>query len=316
MSRFSILRKITTIISPDHFRRITKFISHYFGGLFLKIDKHHLFLAAAGIAYSLILSMIPMMLILFAILGNVIDVQSIETQVTNLIDTVIPYPQYAEYAKTFIMKRIPEVVQYKTLVGYFGAFGLLFTSTWLFSSMRTILNNIFGVAVEKSAWIGLLRDFGMVILLIVFILLLTVVFPMTNFLLNAADKVEFLQFLRISELLETILSISSLIILFFMFFLFYKLIPYDKLGKRVPLVGALWATILWEVAKTLFGYYVSNFLSINKMYGAFILVIVLLFWIFYSSILFLIGAEIAQLYRERKLERERLRDLVNSATFK
>jgi uncharacterized BrkB/YihY/UPF0761 family membrane protein len=61
----------------------------------------------------------------------------------------------------------------------------------------------------------------------------------------------------------------------------------------------LWATILWEVARLVFGYYVQTFLQSNKFYEAFLLILVLLFWLFYASILFIIGAEIAQLYRER-----------------
>jgi membrane protein len=60
---------------------------------------------------------------------------------------------------------------------------------------------------------------------------------------------------------------------------------------------------LWEVARSIFGYYVTNFLVLNKVYGAFVLIIVVMFWIFYSSILFIIGAEIGQLFRERRMLR-------------
>ena len=75
------------------------------------------------------------------------------------------------------------------------------------------------------------------------------------------------------------------------------------MGKTVPLVSAFWATVLWELARKVFGYYVSNFLSVNKIYGAFILIAVILFWLFYSSCLFIVGAEIGQLYRERRKNR-------------
>ena len=60
-----------------------------------------------------------------------------------------------------------------------------------------------------------------------------------------------------------------------------------------------------EIARWVFGYYVSNFLSTNKIYGAFILFAVILFWLFYASCLFIVGAEIGQLYRERRDEREK-----------
>ncbi len=297
--RFKLFRFIARFISLSTFRRILEFLKHYIGGLLHRIDEHHLFLSGGGIAFSLLLSVIPFVLLVFSILGNIIDVATLENQITRLIDTVIPYPEYASYSKRVILSRLPEVVEYKTLAGYLGVFGLLFTSTWLFSGMRTILNRIFGVSVEKSAWIGILRDFGMVLLLVIFIALSTFILPTLNFLVTAADEIDFFKAFKISNFLDTILSIASIVIIFFLFFAFYYLIPYEKLGKRVPVVAAFWATLLWEIAKRIFGYYVSDFLTINKIYGAFILIAVILFWIFYSSCLFVLGAEIGQLFRER-----------------
>ena len=304
MLKFKFFRWITNYLSVRTLKKIFQFLDHYFKGMFHRMDKHHVFLSAAAIAFSLVLSMIPMVLMMFAVLGNIIDPLNVEAQVNKLIDTLLPYPQFADYTKQFIISRIPEVIEFKTLAGFLGAFGLLFTSTWLFSTMRTVLNKTYGVSEEKSAWIGLLRDFGMVLLLIVFILLATFILPITNIILNAADEIEVLKVFQISGLADTLFSIISTFIIFLLFLVFYYLIPYEKLGKKVPIVSAFWATVLWEVARSIFGYYVRNFLVLNKVYGAFVLVIVVMFWIFYSSILFIIGAEIGQLYRERKMLRE------------
>jgi membrane protein len=177
MSRFKLLKIISKYISAYRYRKFVDFLKHYIGKLLHRIDEHHLFLSGGGIAFSLLLSLIPFFLLVFAILGNILSQGLIESQIIKVIDTIIPYPEYATYTKKVILSRIPEVIEYKTLAGYLGAFGLLFTSTWLFSSMRTSLNKIFGVSEEKSAFIGLLRDFGMVLLLIVFVLLSTIVFP-------------------------------------------------------------------------------------------------------------------------------------------
>ena len=303
MSRFKFFRLISRFIPLKTFRAVLEFVKDYFVGLFQRLDDHHIFLSAGGIAYSVLISMIPMVLLIFSFLGNIIDVTSVEVQVNKLIDTIIPYPESATYLKRFILSRIPEVIQYKTIAGYFGAFGLLFTSTWLFSSMRTTLNRIFGVSEEKNALIGLLRDFGMVVLLIVLVFSGTFILPILNILIDSADKIEPLRFLKMSELSDFILGIVTVLIIFVMFFVFYYLIPYEKLGKRVPVISAFWATLLWEVARNIFGYYISNFLIINKVYGAFILIAVVLFWIFYSCTIFIISAEIGQIYRERLIIR-------------
>ena len=142
--------------------------------------------------------MIPILLLIISVFGNVVDIASIEQQVTTFIDAVIPHKASAAYMKNFIMSRIPEVIQFKTIAGYLGALGLFFTATWLFSSLRTVLNRVFGVTDHKSAWIGLLRDFGMVLLLILFILLSTLVLPTINILVEYADKLEILRVFRLS----------------------------------------------------------------------------------------------------------------------
>lgn len=304
MSKFKLLRLIRRFIPLSTCKNTVGFFKHYFGGLFSRLDGHHVFLSGGGIAYSLLLSLIPILLLIISIFGNVVDITSIEQQVNTFIDAVIPYKAPATYMKNFILSRIPEVIQFKTAAGYLGAFGLFFTATWLFSSLRTVLNRVFGVTDHKSAWIGLLRDFGMVLLLILFILLSTLILPIINILVDSADQLEILKMFRLSDLLELLLSFGSIVVIFWLFFGFYYLIPYEKMGKRVPLVSAFWATLLWEFARFIFGYYVRNFLMSNKIYGAFILIVVIVFWIFYSSIVFVIGAEIGQLYRERKLLRE------------
>lgn len=202
------------------------------------------------------------------------------------------------------MSRVPEVIQYKTIAGYVGAFGLLFISSGLFSSLRTILNSIYHFTEDKHLLIGKLRDFGMVLLLVVFLLLSIVVFPAMNILTELALESEILQMFKLTPLVQLILYIGSPLIILSMFYIFYKLIPYAKLGKRIPLVSAITATFFWEIARQLFGYYITHFATLNRIYGTYALLVIVAFWIYYSSILFIIGAEIGQLYRERRSEKD------------
>ena len=89
-----------------------------------------------------------------------------------------------------------------------------------------------------------------------------------------------------------------------MFFILYNLIPNKRLGFKTPAVGAFWATLLWVIAKEIFGYYITHLASLKKIYGTYMLFAVITFWLYYSSIVFLIGAQIAQLYRMRKSQGE------------
>ncbi len=298
--QFKVLRKIGKLCSIERFRKIVSFINHYVGGTFRRLDKNHIFLSAAGIAYSIILSVVPLVLIIFSVLGSMIDVVTIEEQVDTAINGLIPYADAASYMKHFILTRIPEVVKYKSLAGGIGLLGLFFTSTWLFSSMRTILNKIYKVEENKGALIGLLRDFGMILLVLVFVLLSTYLLPTLNFFVSLTDKIEILKPFALGSVIHALVPYVSILLMFLMFYMFYTFIPYVRMHFKVPIASALWATILWEAVRLLFVYYVSNFLVLNKLYGTFLFFAVIMFWIFYASMIFLVGAEIGQLYRERR----------------
>ncbi|MEW6508012.1 MAG: YihY/virulence factor BrkB family protein [Bacteroidota bacterium] len=299
MLKFRIFKQIGSIIPLSVFRKIIEFFKHYFIGLFKRIDENNLFFAGAGIAYSLFLGMIPLILLVFSLLSNIFDVKALQNQIFQIIDTVIPYPVYASYMKKVIETRLPEFVGYSTIAGYTGAIGLLITSTWIFSSMRTILNNIFQTKIQKNPFVGLLRDLGMVILLVIFITFSTFVFPIANLILEVAKTSTVMSSFNISALWNSVVWISSLLIMLVLFFTMYYLIPYEKLPKRVALMSSFWTTLLWEAARNIFGYYIQYFFSSNALYGAFALIVVILLWVFYSSCIFVIGAEIGQLYRER-----------------
>jgi membrane protein len=67
--------------------------------------------------------------------------------------------------------------------------------------------------------------------------------------------------------------------------------------------GAILATVLWIVASVAFSLYVSNFGSYNETYGAIAGVAVLMLWLYLTSYLVLLGAEI-----NAEAERQTLKD--------
>ena len=151
--------------------------------------------------------------------------------------------------------------------------------------------------------IGKLRDFGMILLLAFGFLVATIILPFWEALIDAIPTIANIPFLK-ADIMRNVLSLlSSPILLFLLFFVFYNFIPYDRMNKKVVAVSALWATMLWSFAETLFGYFLVNFASFKRIYGAYVFVIVVVFWIYYSSIVFILGAHIGQLYKLRKIEK-------------
>ncbi len=90
----------------------------------------------------------------------------------------------------------------------------------------------------------------------------------------------------------------------FMFALLYWAAPNVKQpGFRWVSPGGILAVLLWIVASLAFAFYVANFASYNKTYGALGGVIIFLVWLWISNIAVLLGAEFnAELERGRRLE--------------
>ncbi len=294
-------RKIRTVLRhKPSYKKFKEYFDHYGKGLMSRIDEHHVFLLAGGLAFSLFVCIIPFFLIMFAILGNILDSQNMQYQVNTAIDTIIPYYKYSEFVKKIIFTRINEVIEYKNIAGIVGGFGLLFAASGLFSSMRTILNRVFGIETSVHFIIGKLRDFALVIMVILFFFITTVLTPVLDLIRQSVQHWEALSFLNIGIFEHFMFSLVSLLIIFIVFVVLYITVPVRKLGKKATLFSAMWAAILWEAAKQGFGFYLHHFTTFGRIYGTYALVVVVAFWIYYSSIVFIIGAEIGRLYSEKK----------------
>jgi len=275
-------------------------LRYYLTGLYYRIDEDHVFLSAAGLAFSLFVCIVPFVLIVFSALGMVLQASSVEQEIASYVDKFIPYEQYAAFVKGIIFSRLDEFRIYKNIAGYIGVFGLLFAASSLFSSMRTILNRVYRVGVDKPAVIAKLRDLGMILLVLLFFLVSTMSLPLLEIMKDAAYKIRLLEFFRLTSVQNISFRVVSVSIVFIVFYTLYYLIPYDKLSKKATALSAVFSTVLWELAKQAFGYYITNFASLKRVYGTYVLIVVVAFWIYYSSIIFILGAVVGQLYRERR----------------
>lgn len=301
---YSFFRKIRFYLHlKPTYHRIKEFVKHYFGGLITRIDEHHVFLLSGGLAFSLFVCIIPFVLIIFWILGNFLSSGDVQIQLNGFIDTIIPYQNYADFIKSIISKRITEVVQFKNVAGFIGIIGLFFAASGFSSSIRTILNKVFCPNTDVNIVIGKLRDFALVLIAVLIFLIATLIFPFLEILRSAPKDIVFLQFFQLGIFQKIIATIISFTVIFVLYSTMYRFIPIRKLNRKSILVGAFWSTVMWEAAKQVFGYYIYHFGSIGRIYGTYAFLVVVAFWIYYSSVVFIIGAEIAKLHYDRVFSR-------------
>jgi membrane protein len=279
--------------------KIKAFSHHYFGGLYDRLDRHHVFLLGGGLAFSLFVCIIPFTLIIFWLLGKFLDSAEVELQINTLINTVIPYEAYADFVKDIIFQRVKEVIEFRNLAGFIGIVGLFFAASGFASSLRTVLNKVFGTDLDMNIFLGKLRDFVVILIVVLSFLITTLSLPLLDFFRSLATSTPYLQYFNRAIFANIISAGVSFIIMYFIFSLLYKFMPIVKIRKRSVLIGAMWAALMWVGAKQLFGIYLSSFHTFSRIYGAYALGVVVAFWIYYTAIVFIIGAEIGKLFDER-----------------
>src|SRR5690606_9491717 len=163
-----------------------------------------------------------------------------------------------------------------------------------------ILNKVFGLETDIHFLLGKLKDCALVIMVILIFFVTTIFMPMLDVLRQAAYQFKSLAIFQSGIFEHFIFSALSFLLILLLFLILYFTVPVKKLPKKATIVSAVWAALLWEAAKQLFGYYIYNFGTLGRIYGTYALIVVVAFWIYYSSIVFIIGAEIGKLYSERK----------------
>jgi membrane protein len=89
-----------------------------------------------------------------------------------------------------------------------------------------------------------------------------------------------------------------------MFLLIYKIIPNNRIHMKSAALTALFTGLLWEMAKHLFSWYIVHLAEYSIFYGSLSTLVIFVLWVFYSSIILVLGAEIVFFLEEDLLPDE------------
>jgi membrane protein len=255
----------------------------------VKFDGDHGFLLSAGITFNILLCLIPLTLLMLSVIGYLFTREAVLEQIRNFI------LQAAPSLDPEVMGVISDLVKDRRIIGIVGIGGLVWISTWVFGSLRSALNIIMGFEKGRSFLHGLAIDICMVVMVI--ILLLTSM-SLTSFVTYIEGYG--LPF-HIGPILQWLMKyLLPLLFTYWMFFLIYKIIPDRRISFRTALFTALFTSVLWETAKHFFGWYILHLSRFPVLYGSLSALVVFLFWLYYSSIILLLGGEVAHLSQKEK----------------
>ena len=170
----------------------------------------------------------------------------------------------------------------------------------LFGTIRTVLDVVMEVKEGRGFLQGKLFDGKMMLVSGLFLLATVFVTSASSVLKNLSPQIFGAKFFYLGMRGE----LSSLLLSFFftvcLFFFLYKFVPYRRMSMRAAVMGALAAGILWELAKQMFRFYLLNLADVSKVYGPFTLLFALVLWVYYSCIVFILGAEMGWGWSQKK----------------
>jgi YihY family inner membrane protein len=250
---------------------------------------------AAAISFYAILSVIPLFLLFISVSGYVMhsSTQAFEA-VTELLLKVFPTSTLA------VFKILSDLIQQKTVFGLIGLAGLTWAASRIFSAVENSMNVVWKVKKGRAYWHS---KFLSLLLVPISLLIMLSSLAFTAFYTVAKNLKIPLLGLKVSEaaLVSKLFAVVLPLALgLLMFFLIYKIIPHRKVTNKAALLGAIYASGFWELAKLLFDIYIKNYANFQKIYGSFGTIVVMCFWIYYSSFILLIGAEVGSNYEETK----------------
>jgi membrane protein len=172
-----------------------------------------------------------------------------------------------------------------------GSISFLVFSSTLFGSVRHVLNIVFKAQKRRSFIRGLFRDFLM--MLITAILLMLSIGAGTLLALVRTLGIERLPLA--APMLEFVWGFTGKLIalglLASLFYVFYCYAPARTLSRRALLMASLSATILFELARWGFAWYVTFAHEALALYGVLGGLMFFFFWLYDASLVFVLGAE-------------------------
>ncbi|MBI5472158.1 MAG: YihY/virulence factor BrkB family protein [Ignavibacteriae bacterium] len=280
--------------------RYVEAIWFYIARIARKLVEEDILFLASGLAFNGILTMIPIMLLSASALGIFLNSsQAAINQLNDILNAIFPPQPFATNIKESIVAVISEIVDYRRSIGVFGALVLLWTATSLFDALRSVLHRIYHLKRTRGLLVSLMHD-------VFFVFLIFVLFVASNFSIwvftlgeKLAESIPAIKTLQLSWFSEVLPTTIVVILTAVMFYIIYRYIPDIKPPRPAGIISTITTTLLWVVSGKIFAVYLSRFSAIGTIYGPYAFILVLLIWIYYSSIIFVIGGIVGQAYWER-----------------
>ena len=244
----------------------------------------------AAIAFYTVTSLAPVLLIVTAIAGLAFGEDSVRAAISAQLNALVG-DQGADLVKSLLAKSTDPASG--TAATVIGIVMLVATASGVFGEMQTALNATWDVKASDEPIFSLIRTRAASLGLVAVLGFLMMVSLAASTALSAIGD----YFSATSPLAQlsmaAINTIVSLAIFTLLFGAIYKVLPDTPLGWRDVALGGFVTALLFTAGKSLIGWYLGR-AAPSSGYGPAGALIVLLLWTYYSSQIFLFGAELTK----------------------
>ena len=274
-------------------KRLHKIFS-YVKEVFKEFSADDILKYSASLAYYTVFSIAPLLVILSTLSGIFFGKEAVNGEVYNQLKELIGSAAALQIQD--IIKNI-HLSRNNFFASTVSIIVLLIGATSIFGEVQDSLNKIWGLRVKrKKIWWKLiltrLLSFSLILsigfIMSVSLILNALVSAFGNFLSRYIHNFS-VYFIQTSE------SALSFIVASFLFSLMFKILPDAKIRWKDVLFGGFITAIFFTIGKFAIGYYLGKS-NLTTLYGAAGSIIIIMVWVYYSSIILYLGAEFTKVH--------------------
>lgn len=262
--------------------------------VFTEFFNDDIFKYSASLAYYTVFALAPMLIVIFAVSGIILGKEAMQGEVYSQISGLIGQDAAVQVQDTIKKSAVTGNNFFATV---FSIIILVVAATGVFGEIQDSLNKIWGLkATPKRGWVKMLLNrllsFSLIIslgfIMMVSLLLNALVSWLSNYLSRYTSE--------FSEILVRLVDNGlAFVITTLLFALIFKVLPDAKIKWKDVTVGAIFTSVFFTIGKLGIGYYLGSS-DMASVYGAAGSVIIIMVWVYYSSIILYLGAEFTKVY--------------------
>lgn len=249
---------------------------------------------SGSLAYYTVFSMGPLLIVIISLCGLFLGREAVEGEI---------YGQLAGFVGSDTAAQLQQIIKNASLAGkskiaaIIGGAVLLIGSTTVFAEIQDSINSIWGLKPKpKRGWVKLLQNrflsfsviIGLGFLLLVSLGISSIIDIFSGFLSNRFPETTLVVFYIINVFIT--LCVTTVI-----FAVIFKVLPDATIKWKDVFAGAVATAILFMLGKFGISFYISKS-SVGSTYGGAGSLVVLLLWVYYSSLILYFGAEFTKAY--------------------